>query len=257
MKTLLGSTVRADDLEGGRPQEFEATQELGAFTTLDGSPHPIYVNDPSVAFMPYTAMHPRGWMTPSMRLTFVWMAQRPWENITVSRLVESTGMSLATAKRSLAGLRDLVPMSVRISGPTGRTHVYRIDNPRAFIAAGIVPLGAAVVSRVKAEPEAAAKLPLAGLSALAARCSGISAPEVEIRACGRKRARKLARAHGDESTEVLVLSYDPLPMAEDGLVDPATMALTCASAPGARVGLLVAAALEETLADSPGLLELA
>ena len=204
----------------------------------------------------YCSVQPRTWMTPSMRLAFVWAALRPWHDLTVPRLMEATGMSRATAKRAMAGLRDIVTMSVRIAGPTGRTVVHCIDDPRAFMAAGMASFGAAVIARILVDGASAEGLPLAGTSALAS-LTDIAAPRTEVRACGRRHLRGLTKASDGVGTEVLALSYDPTPLAEGGLVDPATLALTCAGRPGAPMGLLPAVALEEALVDTPWLLALA
>ena len=229
----------------------------GHLAVLDGGPQAMREVAREVAYHP---VRPLGWMTPSMRLAFLWMALRPWEWVSVPSLMEATGMTRATAKRVMAGLRDLLPMGVRVSGPTARTYEHRVEDPVAFVTAGAIPFGAAVVGRVRTDADEARSLPLAGRSALA-QLTGITTPETEVRACSRKRGRELMKlgVRGDDESpmlEVLVLSYDPMPLVADGMVDPATLALTCAGTPGAPVGLLVAAALEEALKETPWLLPL-
>jgi hypothetical protein len=154
----------------------------------------------------------------------------------------------------MADLRGLLPMGVRVGGRTGRALVCRVGDPRAFVRAGAPSLGRVPVGRVIAPADAAAGLPLAGLSALATR-SRIAAPATEVRACSRVRARGLPRVPwrpDADVCEVLVLPYDPEPLAAGGVVDPATMVLTCDGQ-----DRLVAAALEEALPDMPWLLSLA
>ena len=229
----------------------------GHLAVLDGGPLAMREVAREVAYRP---VRPLGWMTPSMRLAFLWMALRPWEWVSVPSLMEATGMTRATAKRAMAALRELLPMGVRVSGPTARTYEHRVEDPVAFVTAGAIPFGAAVVGRVRTDADEARSLPLAGRSALA-QLTGITAPETEVRACSRKRGRELMKlgVRGDDESpmlEVLVLSYDPMPLVADGMVDPATLALTCAGTPGAPVGLLIAAALEEALKETPWLLPL-
>ena len=208
------------------------------------------------AWLPATSAMPRQWMTPSMRLAFLWAAARPWRDLTVPGLMATTGMSRATAKRAMAGLREIVPLSVRVAGPTGRTVVHRVDDPRAFVAAGMVSFGAAVIAHVRVTDDSAEGLPLAVASALST-ITGVSAPETEVRACGRRHLRGLVHERRGGGVDVLVLSYDPTALTEGGAVDPATLALTCAGRPGAPMGLLTAAALEEALVETPWLQALA
>ena len=52
----------------------------GHLAVLDGGPLAMREVAREVAYRP---VRPLGWMTPSMRLAFLWMALRPWEWVSV------------------------------------------------------------------------------------------------------------------------------------------------------------------------------
>jgi hypothetical protein len=191
-------------------------------------------------------------MSPAARQAFVWLTQRPWQDTTANDLVYATGMPRTTAQRAMSELRDLTPMSARVGGLTARAIVCRVDNPQAFVEEGRMSFGRVPVSRKLVAADEAKDLPLAGASALAMR-SRLVAPAREIRACSRVQARELAskNARDEAVCELLVLPYDPVPLATAGVVDNATMVLTCD-----EKDAMVVAALSETLSDKPWLMAL-
>lgn len=169
----------------------------------------------------------RGIMSPSARSAFVYLATHAHEDVTAANLIRVANMSRASANRALEEIRASLPLSREISGPKMRTAVYRVGNPESFVYEGSRSFGPSIKERFYLPENEADGLPLSGLSALAKR-SLLSSPQTPEVACGPRdaaRLKKLATENPDGSVEIQVLTYDPMPFVDDGMVDLCTMAM--------------------------------
>ena len=197
----------------------------------------------------------RSSLSPAGRLAFVYLAGHVEEDVTVADLALATGLSRPSVKRAIDEVRAAAPLSKRMGGPKSRTAIYRVDEPERFTGEGSASFGEAVRSRFLVDERDASSLPLCGLSALAER-SLLAPPRTPQAACGPSDAAALKSlavgpGHGGRVIEVLALSYNPLPLAEDGLVDLCTMAMTVD-----RSDERVDSAIEEALEGRPWLLSI-
>ena len=197
----------------------------------------------------------RSSLSPAGRLVFIYLAGHVEEDVTVTDLALATGLSNASVKRAIDEVRAAAPLSKRMGGPKSRTAIYRVDESERFTAEGSASFGEAVRSRFLAGEGDASSLPLCGLSALAER-SLLAPPRTPQVACSPSDAASLkglavGPGHEGRAVEVLALSYDPLPLAEDGLVDLCTMAMTVD-----RSDERVDSTIEEALEGRPWLLSI-
>lgn len=166
---------------------------------------------------------------PAERQAFIHLIGHVGEDVTAASLRETTGMSATSAARALAKVAAATPIERSVGGPTGRTNVWRVADAESFVERGTVAFGDPVRQRLFVDSAEAEGMPLSGLSALANR-SLLTPPGTEQRACGVARAKGLHAVDPWEAEarvrEVLVLSYDPTPFVEGGLVDLYTMVRT-------------------------------
>ena len=159
---------------------------------------------------------------PAERQAFLYLLANIGGIVTSAGLREATGMSATSANRALAAVAAVAPLERGVGGATRRAHIWRVEDAEAFVECGTLAFGEPVRRRVFVESSEAGELPLAGLSALSER-SMLAAPAVEQRACGVRDVRGLRPIDPHEASgaasEVLVLSYDPMPFAKDGMVD--------------------------------------
>jgi hypothetical protein len=193
---------------------------------------------------------PESW-GPAERQAFIYLLGCIGEDATVADLREVTGMSTTSATRAIARVAAIAPIEKSVGGSTGRTNMWRVEDAESFVERGTVAFGDPVRRRLFVEAKEAKSLPLVGLSALADR-SLLVPPSIEQRACGVARAKELHARDPYESEalvrEVIVLSYDPTPFAEGGLVDLYTMVRTVD-----RANERVDSAVEEATEDCPWL----
>ena len=203
-------------------------RERRGFITDDGQ---VYVPGflrlvPKKRLRRVTAPEPWG---PAERQAFIYLLGCIGEDATVADLREVTGMSATSATRAIARVAAIAPIEKSVGGSTGRTNMWRVEDAESFVERGTVAFGDPVRRRLFVEAKEAKSLPLVGLSALADR-SLLVPPSIEQRACGVARAKELHARDPYESEalvrEVIVLSYDPTPFAEGGLVDLYTMVRT-------------------------------
>lgn len=166
---------------------------------------------------------------PAERQAFIYLVGHVGEDVTAADLREATGMSATSVTRALAKVAATAPVERSVGGPRGRTNVWRVEDPESFVERGTAAFGDPVRRRLFVEATEAEGMPLAGMSALASR-SLLVPPGIEQRACGAARARGLHAVVPWELVapvrEVLVLSYDPVPLVGGGLVDLYTMLKT-------------------------------
>lgn len=166
---------------------------------------------------------------PAERQAFLFLLGHVGEGVTANDLRLATGMSTTSAARALRTVSASVPVGKNVLGETGRLNVWRVTDVDSFVEKGSVVFGEAERRRFWASEAEVGFLPLAGLSALSERTL-LAPPRAPQRACGPRDARSIRRVDGYEYdgslTEVIVLSYDPAPFVEDGLVDAYTMVRT-------------------------------
>lgn len=168
--------------------------------------------------------------SPAERLAFVYLLLHVGESVTSADLVAATGLSATSAKRALARVSESAPLERTLGGRTGRAAIWRVVDPEAFVEQGTAVFGEVVRRRFFVEEKDVQHLPYAGTSALAKR-SLLAPPITPRRACSAGDASALVAlqempAASVPVCEVLVLGYDPLPVAMDGLVDMYTMLRT-------------------------------
>lgn len=147
--------------------------------------------------------------------------------LTQRGLREKTGMSAAGASRALSSLSEAGLIDYEVGGKTGRKRSYFVPDKAELYRRGRKLFGDPIKSVERRPASAAGSFPISGLSALAAR-SELVGPASRIVATG-PAAGSLedAAATAPEATCIVQrLSYDPLPFAESGVVDPFTMLMT-------------------------------
>lgn len=200
-------------------------EERRGFVTDDGQAYvPGFLRLIPVRRMrPVTSAGPWG---PAERQAFLFLLGHIGENVTANDLRSATGMSMTSAARALRTVSASVPIGKNVFGETGRLNVWRVTDADAFVERGSVAFGEAERKRFWASEAEVGFLPLAGLSALSER-SLLAPPRVPQRACGFRGARSIRQVdpyeHDGDLAEVIVLSYDPAPFVDDGLVDLYTM----------------------------------
>ena len=166
---------------------------------------------------------------PAERQAFIYLIGHMGEEVTAAGLREATGMSATSAARALAKVAAAAPIERSVGGLTGRTNMWRVVDAELFVERGTAAFGNPVRRRLFVETTEAGGMPLAGLSALANR-SLLVPPGMEQRACGVARSKGLHSVDrfevGASVREVFVLSYDPAPFVDGGLVDLYTMVRT-------------------------------
>ena len=203
-------------------------RERKGFVTDDGQAYvPGFLRLlPKRRLKPTPAPEPWG---PAERQAFICLIGHMGEEVTAAVLREATGMSATSAARALAKVAAATPVERSVGGPTGRTNVWRVADAESFVERGTAAFGDPVRRRLFVNAAEAEGMPLADLSALANR-SLLAPPGTEQRACGVAKARELHAVDPYETEapvrEVLVLSYDPAPFADGGLVDMYTMVRT-------------------------------
>lgn len=188
---------------------------------------------------------------PAERQAFIYLLSHVGEDVTAAGLREAVGMSTTSAARAFAKVAAAAPVEKTVGGPTGRTNVWRVTDAESFVECGTVAFGNPVRRRLFVKATDAADLPLVGLSALAKR-SLLAEPHMEQRACSGTQAKGLLAVNPYEedmpTSEVIVLTYDPAPFVEDGLVDLYTMVRTVD-----RADERVESAIEEATEGHPWL----
>lgn len=147
--------------------------------------------------------------------------------LTQEGLREKTGMSAAGASRALSALADAGLVDYDIGGKTGRKRTYFVPDKSELFRRGMKLFGNPVKvaeKRICADAEGIIE---SGLTALASR-SELVAPQRKIVAIGPNAKIPESSAPEDFKNACVVqqLSYDPLPFAESGAVDPFTMLVT-------------------------------
>ncbi|MEE0706491.1 MAG: winged helix-turn-helix domain-containing protein [Adlercreutzia sp.] len=147
--------------------------------------------------------------------------------LTQEGLREKTGMSAAGASRALSSLADAGLIDYEIGGKTGRKRIYFVPDKPELFRKGRKLFGDPVRFIGKFSVAPGEGLPLSGLSALAAK-SDLVAPTRTIVAAGPAAVVFKESSETDFEGAFLVqrLSYDPIPFAEGGVVDPFTMLAT-------------------------------
>lgn len=147
--------------------------------------------------------------------------------LTQEGLREKTGMSAAGASRALSSLTDAGLIDYEVGGKTGRKRTYFAPDKSELFRRGRKLFGDPVrsVDRFSTAPDE--ELPISGLSALAAR-SELVAPPRAILAAGpnSKVCERPSAVDSEGAFLVQRLTYDPVPFAEEGVVDPFTMLAT-------------------------------
>lgn len=172
---------------------------------------------------------PAGPWGPAEKQAFLFLLGHVGEAVTANDLRSATGMSATSAARALRRVSASTSVEKNVLGETRRLNVWCVTDSDAFVERGSVAFGEAERWRLWASEAEVGSLPLAGLSALSER-SLLAPPRVPQRACGPREARSIRRVDRYEYdgglAEVIVLSYDPAPFVEDGLVDAYTMMRT-------------------------------
>lgn len=179
------------------------------------------------ASLPVGEARPRSF-SPAQQQAFLYCLLRD-EPLTQEGLRKATGMSAAGASRALSSLADEGLVDYTAGGRTGRKRYYFVPDRKELFRRGWELFGDPVKAiRTAAASPLTAAAPSSGLSALAAK-SDLVAPRRKVVAVGPAWTDDLdgqESEDGQESVEVQVLRYDPLPFASAGAVDPFTMLAT-------------------------------
>ncbi len=149
------------------------------------------------------------------------------EELTQEGLRRKTGISAAGASRALSSLADAGLIDYDIGGKTGRKRTYFVPDKTELFRRGMKLFGnpvKAVERRSAADIDGAID---SGLTALASR-SALVAPQRRVIAIGPNAKMPESSRSEDFKNACVVqhLSYDPLPFAECGGVDPFTMLMS-------------------------------
>lgn len=139
-------------------------------------------------------------------------------------------MSPASVSRGFSSLVKRGMLDYSVGGKTGRKRAYLVSDPKEFFRKGREAFGNPVRRRLTMRLSENQGLLRCGLDALAAR-SDLNPPSMPAYAVSPALGRELeglrsAAADGETPSEILILSYDPAPYADNGLVDLFTMLAT-------------------------------
>ena len=164
--------------------------------------------------------------SPAQQQAFLYCLLEEGE-LTQEGLREKTGMSAAGTSRALSSLVDAGLVDYEVSGKTGRKRTYFVPDKSELFRRGRRLFGDPVKSVARCSAGSGAGLPISGLSALAER-SELVAPQRTIVAAGSNNNILETPSEANTDGDILVqrLSYDPVPFAEGGVVDPFTMLMT-------------------------------
>lgn len=167
---------------------------------------------------------------PAERSVFLYCLNHAGSELSQARAAKALGMSPASVSRGFSSLVKRGMLDFVVGGKTGRKRTYLIEDPREFFRRGRERFGDVVRRRLTIMLPENPGLLRCGLDALAAR-SELNAPPLPTYAVSPAHGRELAARQGSSEygavlSEVLVLSYDPVPFSDGGLVDRFTMLAT-------------------------------
>ncbi|MDR0990037.1 MAG: MarR family transcriptional regulator [Propionibacteriaceae bacterium] len=200
-----------------------------------------FLLDGKQAFLPFvylnlTASKPiqqTGDFTPSTQLVFLALLYSAGESRSQEDLGKQLGLSAMSVSRAVDQLVGHGLVEVTTTGRTGRRKIIRVPHLAGFYCAGMPYFGKVVKQAIYVVGELPLGLPRSGLDALSERTM-LGPPAHPCFAASHRRRPEFAgnqidwheAADRKDSFRIDLLSYDPSPLAEDGIVDPVTMLLT-------------------------------
>lgn len=222
----LGRPVTLYLAQLSRQQRRSLIGARQGFITVDGS---CYLPQLSLmlsgdAAEPINVVRPFTPMQQSVFLHCLYAAQP----IELPGVQSALNVSSGSASSALSELTRLGLLQCSVGGKTGRKKSYRTQDKKEYFNNGIRYFASPIREVIEAPSSIVGDDWLkSGLSALS-EMSDLLPPELPEYAISRKQAKAITANPGESASRciVKVLKYDPLPFANGGRVDPATMLLT-------------------------------